>query len=209
MRVNHVEYDENLYTFDELSEAAKEKVKQWWLDDSIRNDDLYDIIMEELSENFPHSELKVQYDLGYSQGDGLNIYGRLHMDDFLPHFDASEESKTLMSAYINELDRYGEAWVELSDNRRYGYSMKFIDAKDTNWLTETTVENLENSEQFETIDAKLIESFYSQLFTYMESLDHQWEKFGYEYLYEISDEEMADICDVNGYEFYEDGRFAG
>jgi hypothetical protein len=87
--------------------------------------------------------------------------------------------------------------------------MKFSDAKDINWLTETAVENLESSEQFETIDAKLIESFYSQLFTYMESLDHQWEKFGYEYLYEISDEEMADICDANDYEFYEDGRFAG
>ena len=40
------------YTYNELSESAKEKVKQWYLDDPIRNDILYEDIMLYLHDNF-------------------------------------------------------------------------------------------------------------------------------------------------------------
>ena len=38
-----------------------------------------------------------------------------------------------------------------------------------------------------------------------ETLCNVYEKWGYEYFYEVSEEEMEDICEANGYEFLEDG----
>ena len=32
MRVEHIEYDVNVYEYDELSEKAKQKVKDWYLE---------------------------------------------------------------------------------------------------------------------------------------------------------------------------------
>ena len=46
------------YTYNELSESAKKKAKQWYLDDPIRNDILYEDIMLYLHDNFKLSELK-------------------------------------------------------------------------------------------------------------------------------------------------------
>ena len=212
MRVNHVEYDENLYTYDELSEEAKEVVKQWYLDDDWRTENFTEMVDENLSELFPHSDLKVEYSLAYSQGDGLNIYGHLYMDDFLPYYQATKEAKATIAKYIEQLDYYDEAWVEFSQNRRYGYSMKFIDAKDIEWLVGVAEDTLTIEEYIghpEIVDTKLLEDFYSQIFDYFKNLDKEYEEMGYEYLYEADDEEVAEHCEANGYEFYEDGRFAG
>ena len=43
---------------------------------------------------------------------------------------------------------------------------------------------------------------------YMCDLCSQFERDGYEYLYNISDEEMDETCEANGYEFYANGKIA-
>ena len=90
MRTATVEY--KVYTFAELSESAKEKVRQWYLE----GQEPY-IFSEDcemwLSERFRNSELKVQYSLGYCQGDGLNIYGTLNLYDM---YEQIQEKKLLL-----------------------------------------------------------------------------------------------------------------
>ena len=34
-----------------------------------------------------------------------------------------------------------------------------------------------------------------------------YEKGGYKYFYEVDEEELAEICEANGWEFYESGEF--
>lgn len=85
----------NVYTYAELSEEAKEKANQWYLDDSLRNEIFSEIYTEDLKSLFPGSDLKMQYSLGYCQGDGLNIYGKLDlMDVFKTIRDKSYYSET-------------------------------------------------------------------------------------------------------------------
>lgn len=43
----------NVYTYPELSEEAKEKVNQWYLDDPCRNDEFLEIY----TEDFPNKKL--------------------------------------------------------------------------------------------------------------------------------------------------------
>ena len=73
----------NVYDFSELSEDAKEKAKQWYLDDDFRPSEFTEIYEQDLQNIFPDSELKLQYSLRYCQGDGLNIYGNLDVNNIL------------------------------------------------------------------------------------------------------------------------------
>lgn len=74
----------NVYKFAELSQAAKEKVRDWYLEGQSELSYIFtDDCMERLSELFPNSNLEVQYSLGYCQGDGFNIYGEIRLDELL------------------------------------------------------------------------------------------------------------------------------
>lgn len=79
-----------VYTYDELTEKAKEKAKEWYLDDPCRSDIFTNGIDHFLSENFGSSYLEVQYSLDFSQGSGLNIYGKLYCCDMLDKIDWSD-----------------------------------------------------------------------------------------------------------------------
>lgn len=72
-----------IYNFSELSEDAKDKAKQWYLDDDFRPSEFTEIYEQDLRNIFPDSELKLQYSLNYCQGDGLNIYGELNVSNVL------------------------------------------------------------------------------------------------------------------------------
>ena len=93
MRTITIDYD--VYTYDELSAEAKNKVKDWILSDDFRNYELYDILKEDLKALF-NADLDVEYSLSYCQGDGLNIYGEISAENFLKCIDdnrAGELSK--------------------------------------------------------------------------------------------------------------------
>lgn len=73
------------YTFPELTGEAKEKAKEWYLNDETLSWELTNNYESDLSCIFPNSDLKVQWSLSYCQGDGVNIYGSVNMEDnFLP-----------------------------------------------------------------------------------------------------------------------------
>lgn len=197
----------DVYTYDELSDEAKEKVKDWFLD--IRREDdggiFQDSCLETLNEVFPNSDVKVEYSLSYSQGDGFNTYGTLSVGDLL-NVDLSKYPFT-DSKYITPLsdktaiksacEKAKISEIELPENRRYGYSMADRIEVVPDYDVELTDE--------ETALLSELEKFAQDVMGFLNS---HFESSGYDYFYEATDEEVADWADVNEYEFTEDGKLA-
>lgn len=76
----------NLYTYDELSDKAKEKALAKFNEhnyDPMMSSHIGNLLMEELESRGIHyeaSSIDVRYSLGYSQGDGLMFEGTLYDD---------------------------------------------------------------------------------------------------------------------------------
>ena len=190
------------YTYNELSESAKENVKQWYLNDEIRNNIFHEDIMLYLHDNFKLSELNVMYSLGYCQGDGLNIYGNLNLYDFLDIWQASPKEKKTIEFYI---DRALYQYTFVKDNI-YCYSCKFIDKKHIDDTVEEFITELQDN-QISNIKKPLISQFFNDMIDYFESLDAEFEHDGYNYLYNCDDEEVEDFCVANDYYFTKKGEF--
>ena len=189
------------YTYNELSESAKEEVKQWYLSDETRNNIFFEDIMLYLRDNFKLSELKVMYSLGYCQGDGLNIYGNLNLYDFLDIWKASEKEKRTIKFYV---DRAFYNYT-FEYNNRYCYSCKFIDKKHIEDTVEEFITELQDN-QIANMKHSLIFQFFYTIIDYFKNLDAEFEKAGYNYLYNCSDEEVEDFCTANDYYFTEKGE---
>lgn len=199
-----------VYNYNELSETAKEKVKEWYLNDDFRTYDFSDMCNEDLNNLF-ESNLKVQYSLGYCQGDGLNIYGEVYAEDIfkcleehragtqLEEFESvlTEKEKKTILCYSNEC-----GGIKLEYNNRYCYSLAdYID------IVEEWKFQLESYSCFKNINTEVLQKFESLVRGIFEKLCTDYEKNGYEYFYEIDDDEILEVCDCNGWEFYENGEF--
>ena len=187
-----------VYTYDELNEEAKERVKEWYLES--QDPDLFtDIVMEDLKILFPHSELKIQYSLNSCQGDGFNIYGSVDLKDVLNYrkdYFTGKEKRTLKFYFCNY-----DCKIDLNENRRYSYCI--CDDAD---VAEPIIDELEKW-SVRDINKKLIyklENAVKHIFT---ELCNQYEKEGYSYFYDIDDETLSEICDDNEYYFMKNGSF--
>lgn len=206
MRTATVEY--KVYKYNELTDKAKEKVKQWYLDGQ-ESYIFTEMVMEDLYNLFGKNDLKVQYDLGYCQGDGLNIYGKVDTENIfkcleehkggtqLKEFEnllTDKEKKTILN-YAAECGK-----IELPYNNRYSYCIaRNIDIAD-DWEYQ-----LENYSGYTNINKEVLEKFEELIKGIFETLCKSYEKQGYEYFYEIEEEELQELCAANEYEFLEDG----
>lgn len=201
-----------VYNFSELSEDAKEKAKQWYLDDDFRPQEFENIYTEDLRYLFNNSDLKMQFSLSYCQGDGLNIYGKLDlMDVFAAIRDTDhsgeqfEQYKDLFSEHEQKtIEAYMEACgreIELPYNRHYCYCVDDrVDFADE-WIEILEYCRYKNI-QIDTI--RKMEKLVGMMF---ENLSATYEKYGYDYFYNADDEVVNDACEANGWRFLEDGTF--
>lgn len=203
MRVETMEY--KVYKFNELTAEAKEKVKQWYLDGQEAfiftkdcKQDLYNL--------FGETGLDVQYSLASCQGDGFNIYGRINAKNIfdclekhnggkqLAQFEdmlTEKEKKTILH-YASECGA-----IELPMNNRYCYSLAdYIDIADA-WEY--------NLYGFKNINVDTLKKFENLVKGIFHTLCNAYEKWGYNYFYEISEEDLEELCEVNGWEFLADG----
>ena len=187
----------NIYNYNELSDEAKARAKSDYLNEDIRTEEFYEMQKEYLASLFPHSMLDLQFSLASCQGDGANIYGRFSLIDFLPYWNASEKEKRTIAFYIDEsIDKY-----EFSKNNRYCYSCKFLDKKYIDDFIDDFVEEL----KIKNVKIDIIQMFFNDLLDYFDNLDKTIERQGYDYLYNIADDEFPDLCDANEWTFLEDG----
>lgn len=206
MRTATVEY--KVYKFNELSAEAKERVKQWYLEG--REPFIFtEMVEEDLYNLFGKNDLKVQYDLGYCQGDGFNIYGKIDAESILKCLEehnggtqlekfenvlTDKEKKTILH-YAEEC---GE--IELPSNNRYCYCI----ARHTD-IADDWEYQLENYSGYKNVNKEALEKFEKLVHGIFETLCGSYEEQGYEYFYEISEEDLEEMCEANGYEFLENG----
>ena len=201
----------NIYTFDELSTKAKETAKQEFLETDMRVDDFRDYLEEDLKNLFPNSLLRAQFSLNSCQGDGLNVYGMLNIEDLrdcilcnvfgdLPDEYKnvlSEEDWKLICDYAEEADIRNIA-IPMNMSR-YNYSIAYQISFASEWLDRLDDAGIQNAEDLVSRFEKAVRNFFGYLNNY-------YEKAGYMYLTEISDEEFSDISSANEWEFYETGK---
>lgn len=198
----------NVYNYEELCEKAKERVKTEYLQDCRTAYEFSEICEDELSVLFPHSSLRVEYSLSYSQGDGLNIYGVLCLEDALMRvtFDLTDEEQYIIT--------------KLLDNNHYTYRMR-----QNGWYSycicdrHCYVEDLIPESEYEKeVMSALVKSDGETVMSALAKFNHvvrqnlvelcgTFEKMGYEFFYEVSDEDMCEICEANDWEFIADGEF--
>ena len=200
-----VSYD--VFTYDELSDQAKEtarekvrdRILQWRGDDS---DVFTDSCVTTLNELFPNSDLNVQYSLSYCQGDGLNTSGKLKVDDLL-NVDLTAyplngsgikplEDKEAIKAACEKADVTS---LDLPENRRYGYSM----ADRIEVVPDYDVELTDG----ETALLNELEKFAQDV---MGRINNQLEDDGYNWFYEVTDEDIQEEISSQELEFTEDGE---
>lgn len=206
MQTVQVSYD--VYTFNELGEQAKEKVRQWYLDGQ-QPEPFTCMVNDDLQALFPNSALKVEYSLGYCQGDGLNIYGDVHSCDILNLIngnDAGDLFKDYRNIFtekeIRTLKFYeGTAGLLTMPRNPLRYSYCYAP-----WarLCDTWREDLVD---LRNVNWDLIDRFEKVVKDVFVRLCRQWEEEGYQYFYEIDDETLKEVCESNGYHFLIDGSY--
>lgn len=197
MRIVRIEKE--IYKFNELPQAAKEKIKQDYINDYCNGwfyEDFTENALEILLKKFPNSELKAQADFSYCQGSGCNIFGKFSMLDYPEKFvnkdGLSWFADILPEIYLAENDRYtfslhtelravqeSETIIELFNCNAYYYSL-------------TT----EGKEQV----SEIVKNIFSEI------AETEQEIFAMgKNMLEIDDEQMAEISDCNGWEYLADG----
>ena len=210
MRKISVEY--KLYEYHELSNAAKEKVMQWYLDDPVRSEMFEENINQDLKYLFPNSKLKIQESLSCSQGDGLNIYGNLDLNDVLHAINDNEYCGDTFKDFRQILTEHEQKTIKaymkvcgtdihLPQNIRGDYCVADRTAFDYEWIEEL------ESYGYSNINTSAIYNLQNLVIDMFKHLAWIYQRQGYNYLYNVEDEEIEDACEANEWEFLEDGTF--
>jgi len=210
-----------VYSFNELSAEAKEKVKNYYLTSEIRNDIFQENVKYNLSYYFKNSELDYQYSLSYSQGDGFNIYGKINVDDIFNTFVLKELDVFLRKDIISQIKMHipsKEMIVEFKDfvkendlsivipyNNQCTQSLAYALYFDGNIYDGVNLDNEKNNFSDDLI--LYIKDIRIFLIEYIDAFNKYFEEFGYDFLYNISDEDMEEICIANEWHFLKNGDF--
>lgn len=200
MRVREYVVKEEIYSFEELSETAKENARQKYLEEFREADMFSDDCMEYLKRVFPKSDLQIQYSLSSCQGDGFNIYGYLNLFDIIEYLadkfykSFSDSEFRLLRFLENNYEGYS---FELERNSRYCYCVA-----DRNDFEYDIVDWMESDGFYSGIDKQeltfaKIDSLIKKVLT---DLCRDFEKEGYDYFYEVDDNEVIEIWEANEYE---------
>lgn len=187
----------NLYRYEELSDKAKEHVRHWYLERQ-ESDIFTEMCEEQLHSLFPNSDLKVEYSLNYCQGDGLNIYGKIDLADAMKNIEDkfTDKERKFFKWVMNE---YGSTY-RMPSNAHYTYCICSRNSFTENWLDGMECDHIRD------IPEALLGKFSKLVGKYLDHICKEFEENGYAYFYEISDEDLQEVCEANDWEFYEDGE---
>lgn len=202
----------NVYRYNELSEDKMIVAKSWYLKEYQSASSFKEACLEELKRFFPTSDLKLQSSLEYSQGDGLNIYGKLNLQDvFGVILDKADHEKLFMNFrnFMTEqeqriIEEYAEVCgfiVELPVNAKYAYSIaEKVD------FAEDWIEKLEScNDKNKRIQVNVIYKMERLVSSMFARISASYVRRGYKYLYEVEEEEMEEMSESNNWEFLENG----
>jgi hypothetical protein len=210
----------NVYTFEELSNEAKSKVKDKLT--SFIVDDRFEWLKSDLEESLKASydiDGYVFYSLSYSQGDGLHF----NSDDLMtkPFYELmlkvvqdGEGSdihkatvKDIIKVFYNHKSNI-QVYSKHSHSNRYEYASKYdinVEVLDEDAFIDlaeikAVKDWLKDGNPFK-IAVEVLERVVSRAYL---KICKEYEDIAYE-VYNVSDEDVKDLIESNGYEFNEDG----
>lgn len=191
-----------VYHFEELSEQAKKKAiedfrrrgtwEQW------DNDVLSEYFKERLMEYGFYSDVRIEFSLGYCQGDGVAFYGEIDFSIWLKnHQDHFTKKELKRLEWLNY-----EFGIGLSTTRNsYGYHYSHYNTMDINVACDGYI-GLRDSDLLDEVLNEVEELLKDEVV----ELSREFERIGYEEIeYKNSDEYIIESIIVNEYEFMEDG----
>ena len=158
----------------------------------------------QLKEMFPDSDLKVEYSLSSCQGDGFNIYGKMDIKDAVDFVMSRTDKLNDNARFFNWIKGLGYT-LHLSENKaRYSYC--YVDYNDFAFsILDDFVQDGYDSNYSN--HCGYLDKFDSILKDEIKKLCKEFEENGYNYFYEVEDEEIIETWENNEYEgFYEDGK---
>lgn len=187
--------EETVYKYNELDDAAKEKVRAMFLEWKDASE------FEELCKDILHYDyglidFSVQCSLAYCQGDGLNVYGELtswELEQLIGN-DLSEKELNRIKFYLQEYCKP----IIIPRNLRYCYDYS------RNICLDDVVSDLEY-EHIRKIDYDTISKVEKLLKDKFSEINQRLEQLGYDFFYNIDEEEIVELCEANEYEFLSDG----
>lgn len=188
---------EKVYDFNELSDTAKENARRAYLE-SFRESDMYCEICEcRFEQDFPNSDLKVEYSLSYCQGDGLNIYGNFRVKDIINfvrkyHEDYDTLLDKSQKRFLNYLEKQD---IIIRNNGNSYYSYYTSKAEDVRYYIELDFEgNYYRDIPYDTINylANMFDDCFKE---YCKTMEEE----GYDFFYNVDDEEIIDVWNANEY----------
>jgi hypothetical protein len=196
MRTREYVVKEEIYSFDELSDSAKENARQKYLEEFRESDDFSEMVQEDLTYNFPKSDLQVECSLSGCQGDGLNVYGVFAISDICEYVRLSKGYENLSKQEKRFLNFLGKSDFEVKcdSNNRYTYYTSKVDS--VIWNIEFELE----SEYFSNIPYETIEKIAKIFDDRLEEYCRKQEEAGYDFFYKVEDEEIVEIWEANEYE---------
>lgn len=197
----------NLFTFNELSDSAKEKARAWWR--SCNDGDTFwsECVIDDAKEQGRNMGLdidKVYFRGFWSQGDGACYEGTWHACDV----KAGETAKDWGdSPATKEIRRIAAEFEETAKNfpnasfsvKHSGYYCHEFSTSFNVSLGEDKDNGSISQEEWSRAEGDLIETARD----YMRWIYRQLEK---EYEYQNSDEVIDELLESNGYSFREDGK---
>ena len=190
-----------VYTFDELSEKAKQKA----MEDYVSYFDFEmdeECILEDIVESNPHiQDMNISYSGFYSQGDGASFTGHLESDwviQFLKeHFNNSQDITHTLSLI---------RWISISFERinsRYSHENTCTTelSVDAEWAT-----HIEESETLKDSFNEKVSEFVEVIEEYRRDLCHTiYDRLHLAYEHATDEETVSEYFVENDYDFEEDG----
>lgn len=184
-----------LFTYDELSEPAKDVAKSELL--GIRNDSFYmDDDATLYAYNLHGCDLSIMYDFSCSQGSGVNIVGKFYLVNFIDLYPCSDAVKKYLWDIAKDI-----AHVNLYDfeyNYHYSYSCKFIDRK---YMTDDVLNVIDSYIEVDQVLEYIIKNLVAWVLDYLENVENDILENGRAYL--VYGDGIED--DAHEYEYTENG----
>lgn len=194
-----------VYSFSELSEEAKERVRQDYLESNRWPEDFQEMMESDLDTLFPNSDLKVSFSVCYCQDDYMGIYGEFSLTDILNFLSSADFTENFTEKEICFLkwavSEYPQT-IKLNGNnyyvRKYGiawdsdltsdleYDLEYDNIRDIRYNT---------LEKIEKVMTEIFEKICRKYFEYAEK-----------FFYEVDDSEVEEWAEDNDYCFTEDGK---
>jgi hypothetical protein len=185
-----------VYQFNELSEEAKQKVRENYIDEYRSADCFSSDVIEVLKSEYGLYSLTPQYSLGYNQGDGLCLVGEITPNELKGDMFKAIAFKDLSESDVESIDGLIDK-ISFTNTTRYSYA-KSVDIDEDVDLAKWC----ELPEYTKRLVDKVVENVKNWYFNEAKI----FEKEGYDYFYEISDEELQEWGDDEGVWFSETGQ---